>query len=131
MDSKFRVSVPPNWRPPNGEFLRLLESKDHGMQVIKVLTQEAFDIRLKIIEDSDLSAGRKLELSGNLYMRCRAASVNDQGKLLIPKELSEKAGIAAEDEVILAGRGAHFEVWNKANHERLMEIEDEDELGIF
>ena len=104
------------------------------MPVIKVLTQEAFDFRVKIIEDSDLSPKKKLDKMGNLYMRCREASVNEQGKLLIPKELSEKAGIAAEGEVVLAGRGLHFEIWSKANHARLLAIadedEDEDELGI-
>ena len=134
MDPKFRVSIQPGWRPANGEILRLQESKAHGMPVIKVLTQEAFDFRVKIIEDSDLSPKKKLDKMGNLYMRCREASVNEQGKLLIPKELSEKAGIAAEGEVVLAGRGLHFEIWSKANHARLLAIadedEDEDELGI-
>ena len=135
MDPKFRVSVQPGWRPSNGEVLRLLLSKTHDMPVIKVLTQEAFDSRVKIVEDSNLSPAKKSEKLASLYMLCREASVNDQGKLLVPKDLSEKAGIAAEDEVVLAGRGLHFEVWSKANHARVLEIEtnqdDEDDLGIF
>jgi DNA-binding transcriptional regulator/RsmH inhibitor MraZ len=68
-------------------------------------------------------------------MLCRVASVNDQGKLLVPKDLSEAAGIAAESEVVLAGRGLHFEVWSKTNHVRVLEIEqtpdENDDLGIL
>ena len=72
---------------------------------------------------------------GRLAMLCRVASVNEQGKLLVPKELSEAAGISAESEVVLAGRDLHFEVWSKHNHARVLEIEmtpdAEDDLGIL
>ena len=72
---------------------------------------------------------------GKLSMLCREASLNEQGKLLVPKDLSEKAGIAAESDVMLAGRGMHFEIWSKANFDRLLEIEtgqeEDDDLGIF
>jgi DNA-binding transcriptional regulator/RsmH inhibitor MraZ len=135
MDSKFRVSVPTPWRPAAGEGLYLLFSRAFEMPLIKVLSQEAFDHRVKIVEDSALSPAKKAAKLGSLAMLSREAGINDQGKLLIPKELSEKAGIAADSEVILAGRGLHFEVWNKASHERLVEIEmnqdDDDELGIL
>lgn len=135
MDSKFRVSVPTLWRPEAGAALYLLFSKAHEMPVIKVLSQEAFDQRVKTVEESDLSPAKKAAKLGSLSMLCRDVSINDQGKLLIPKDLSEKAGISADSEVVLAGRGIHFEVWNKANHERALEIEmnqdDDDELGIL
>jgi DNA-binding transcriptional regulator/RsmH inhibitor MraZ len=55
--------------------------------------------------------------------------------LLVPKDLSEKAGIEADSEVVLAGRGIHFEIWSKANFERVLNIEtredESDDLGIF
>ncbi|MGC4014874.1 MAG: division/cell wall cluster transcriptional repressor MraZ [Luteolibacter sp.] len=135
MDPKFRVSIQPGWRPAPGEVLRLLFSKTHGMPVIKVLTQESFDERVAVVEASDLTPAKKRATLDSLYMLCREASLNDQGKLLVPKDLSEKAGIEAEAEVILAGRGKHFEIWSKANHDRVLEIEmnqdDEDELGVL
>ncbi len=135
MDSKFRVSVPTPWRPEAGAALYLLFSRAHEMPLIKVLSQEAFDHRVKVVEKSDLSPAKKAAKLGSLAMLSREANVNDQGKLLIPKELSEKAGIVADSEVMLAGRGLHFEVWNRANHERALEIEmnqdDDDELGIL
>lgn len=135
MDSKYRVSIPTAWRPAAGEVLFLLSSKTHDMPVIKVLSQQAFDERVKIVRDSELTPAKKTAKLGQLSMLCRVASVNDQGKLLVPKDLSEAVGIAAESEVVLAGRGMHFEVWSKTNHGRVLEIEmtpdEEDDLGIL
>lgn len=135
MDPKYRVSIPTGWRPAAGEVLYLLSSKTHEMPVIKVLSQQAFDERVETVKTSDLTPAKKTAMLGRLSMLCRVASVNDQGKLLVPKDLSEAAGIGAESEVVLAGRGIHFEVWSKANHARVLEIEqtpdEEDDLGIL
>lgn len=135
MDPKYRVSIPTAWRPAPGESLYLMSSKTYDMPVIKVLSQKAFDHRKDIVKTSDYTQAQKTAKLGRLAMLCRVASVNDQGKLLIPKDLSEAAGIAAESEVVLAGRDLHFEVWSKANHARVLEIEmtpdDDDDLGIF
>jgi len=135
VDPKYRVSIPTGWRPAAGEVLFLLSSKTYGMPVIKVLSQEAFDDRVNTVKESDLKPGQKTAKLGQLSMLCRMASVNDQGKLLVPKELSEAAGISPDSEVVLAGRGLHFEVWSKANHARVLEIEttpdEDDDLGIF
>lgn len=135
MDPKFRVSIPTAWRPAAGEALYLLSSKTYDMPVIKVLSQEAFNERVETVKNSELTPAKKTAMLGRLSMLCRVASVNDQGKLLVPKELSEAAGMSAEDEVVLAGRGMHFEVWSKTNHARVLEIEmtpdEEDDLGIL
>ena len=105
------------------------------MPVIKVLSQEAFDDRVQTVKNSDLVPAKKAAILGSLSMLCREASVNDQGKLLVPKDLSEKAGILADSEVTLVGRGMHFEVWNNENFNRVLSIEmdqnDEAELGIL
>lgn len=105
------------------------------MAMIKVLSQEAFDRRVQTVQQSDYTPAKKTALLGSLSMLSREASVNDQGKLLVPKELSEAAGISAESEVMLVGRGLHFEVWNKEAHASALEIEraqaGADELGIL
>ena len=135
MDPKCRVSIPSAWRPEAGAALFLLFSSAHGMPVVKVLSQDAYDERVATVKDSDLPPAKKTALLGSLAMLCREASVNDQGKLSVPKDLSEKAGISADSEVVLAGRGMHFEVWSKDNFARALEIEmqqgDDDELGIL
>lgn len=135
MDPKFRVSVPVAWRPEAGASLFLLFSKEHEMPVVKVLSQEAYDEKVELIKGSDKTPAEKGKMLGKLAMLCREASLNEQGKLLVPKDLSEKAGIAADSDVMLAGRGIHFEIWSKSNFDKVLEIEtsqeENDDLGIF
>ena len=135
MDPKFRVSVPANWRPQAGASLFLLFSKNHEMPVVKVLSQEAYNEKVALIQGSDKTPAEKSKTLGKLAMLCREASLNDQGKLLVPKDLSEKADITADSEVFLAGRGIFFEIWSKSNFDKVLEIEtsqdEDDDLGIF
>ena len=136
MDPKFRVSIPTAWRPEAEVPLFLQFSNSHGMPVVKVLSVEAYNEKVSLIKDSDKSHLEKGKLLGKLAMLCREVTLNDQGKLLVPKDLSEKAGIAADAEVVLAGRGIYFEIWSKPNFEIVLSIEsrvadEEDDLGIF
>lgn len=135
MDPKFRVSVPTAWRPEAGGVLFLLFSKEHEMPLVKVLSHEAYGEKVSLIQSSDKTPVEKGKLLGKLAMLCREVSLNEQGKLLVPKDLSEKAGMEADSEVVLAGRGIHFEIWSKANFERVLNIEtredESDDLGIF
>lgn len=135
IDPKYRFAVPPAWRPANGEVLYLLSSRAYDMPMLKVLTQEGYDERVAIVKRSDLSEAKKRQKIGSLAMLCREVTVNDQGKLLIPKDLSEAAGIKPDSEIMLAGREEHFEVWNMENYQRYLELErnqdDSDELGIL
>ena len=135
MDPKFRVSIPTAWRPEAGASLYLLFSKEHGMPVVKVLSQEAYDHKVELVEKSDLTPAEKGKKLGKLAMLCREATLNEQGKLLVPKDLSELAGITAEADVMLAGRGIHFEIWSKPNFDTKLALEmaeeEEDDLGIF
>jgi DNA-binding transcriptional regulator/RsmH inhibitor MraZ len=135
MDPKFRVSIPVDWRAEKGETLRLQLSRRHDMPVIKVLTEAAFAHRVATIENSSLTPAQKDDMLGKLHMLCKDATLNEQGKLLIPKDWSEKAGLEADKEVFLAGRGKHFEVWNAENGQQMKDIETSaqviDELGVF
>jgi len=105
------------------------------MPLVRVLSQEAYDQKVALVEGSDKTPAEKGKILGKLAMFSREASLNEQGKLLVPKDLSEKAGIAAESDVILAGRGIHFEIWSKQNFDTFLEIEtseeSKDDLGIF
>jgi len=105
------------------------------MPVVKVLSEEAYNEKVELIKGSDLTPADKNKKLGKLAMLCREVTLNDQGKLLVPKDLSEKANISSESEVVLAGRGIHFEVWSKSNFDRVLEIEtadeEDDDLGIF
>jgi DNA-binding transcriptional regulator/RsmH inhibitor MraZ len=72
-----------------------------------------------------------------LHTYSREAEVNQQGKLLVPKDWSEAAGLPTDDQVVLAGRGKFFEIWNRDNFAQMeARIQAElapliADLGIF
>jgi len=105
------------------------------MPVVKVLSQAAYHEKVARIKGSDKTPREKDQFLGRLAMLSREATLNDQGKLLVPKDLSEPAGITAEADVVLAGRGNFFEIWSKANFATVLERETgeqpDDDLGIF
>ena len=134
MDPKFRVSVPVDFRPPADGKVFLLSADSYDMPVVRVLNQEDYDRRVATVNDSGKTPKEKTRILGILASRCREASINDQGKLLIPKDLSDEAGIQAESTVWLVGRQSYFEVWNEGNYQRVRQIEkadEEDDLGTF
>lgn len=135
VDPKYRISILTSWRPEPGGILNLQLSEDHDLPFIKVLNEEAYCELVERVKTSDKPPRVQSELLRQLAMRCREVTLNDQGKLLIPKDLSEKAGIAPESTVILAGCGIHFEVWSKENFDKFMQItgseQQADDLGIF
>ena len=132
MDPKYRVSVVASWREdPKEQFFLMLSSKG-GQPVIKVLTKEAYGKRVDQVLSSNKTEVEKQQLLEMLALLCRDATLNDQGKLLIPKDLSESAGITADSDVVLAGGGLHFEVWSKANFENFFgNFRPPNDLGIF
>ena len=99
------------------------------------MSKEAYNHKVAVINDSDKTPAEKSKYLAKLALLSREATVNEQGKLLIPKDLSERAGIDPESDVVLAGRGMNFEIWSKTNFEAYwaqMTAEDlEDDLGIF
>lgn len=136
MDPKYRVSIPPQWRPVTGEPLHLLFTWQHDLPYVKVFSQAAYNEKLALIKGSDLSPRDKDQEIGRLSMLSREVTLNDQGKLLVPKELSMQAGILAEGEVSLAGRGNFFQIWSRENFNSYMSIEGApraatDVFGIF
>lgn len=106
------------------------------MPLVKVLSQAAYDKKVELIlNDERMTEKKKGEMLGKLAMLSREATLNDQGKLLVPKDLSEQADIKADGDVALVGRGNYFQIWSKTNFEVMLEIEtnqvEDDDLGIF
>ena len=135
IDPKYRVSIQASWRPEAGEGFFLLFAKDLGFPLVRVLTKAAYQYRVDTINQSEKPVAEKTRLLSKLAVLSRQATVNDQGKLLVPKDLSEQAGIGPDSEVMLAGRGMMFEIWNRANFDKYLEIltadDADDDLGIF
>lgn len=138
MDPKYRVSIPVVWRPEEGEQLILQESNRYGTPCIRVMTLPAFaEMERNIREHEDRTVGQKREALEALYAGILPVTVNNQGKLLIPKEWSIRANIAAEGNVRLVGRGNYFDIYSSADFElvdkkqKASVLEAFGDLGIF
>ncbi len=117
-DSKNRVNVPAGWRPQQGENLYMMASFDFKSElpIVKVLTDEGLASRLKTIDENVEAPGDRADMKSELKSNLRDASINDQGKLLIPKDFALHAGIPSDSDVMLRAGDSHFEVWSKSNH---------------
>ena len=135
IDPKFRVSIQASWRHEPGEAFYLLIAKDLGFPLVRVLTKAAYQHKVDTINNSDKTPAEKNRLLAKLALFSRQATVNEQGKLLVPKDLSEQAGISPDSEVVMAGRGMAFEIWSRPifdeYFEKLTAEDAEDDLGIF
>jgi DNA-binding transcriptional regulator/RsmH inhibitor MraZ len=136
MDPKFRVSVQPSWRPEAGSSLFLLFSKEHDMPVVKVLSQEAYDRKSRTDPRQRQDArreGQDARQAGDALPRGEPQRAGQAAGSQGPQRKGR--GIAADSDVMLAGRGIHFEIWSKTNFDKVLEIEmaqeEDDELGIF
>lgn len=117
-DSKNRVNVVAAWRPQPGENLYLMASFDYRSElpIIKVLTDEGIASRLKTVDESDLDTGEKADMKSDLKRNLRDGNINDQGRLLIPKDFANHAGIEPDADVYLVAGDSHFEIWSKQNY---------------
>ena len=135
LDAKRRVSIPPPWRPVGGAALFLVSSVAHGLPMVQALGEDVWHEKVDMIKNSDATPAEKCELLGRLAARSHVASLDDQGRLQIPKNLCEPAGLAADSTVVRVGRYSYFEIWNAENFETAQEIElresVDDTFGIL
>jgi DNA-binding transcriptional regulator/RsmH inhibitor MraZ len=135
MDPKFRVSIPVEWRPATDKTpIRLQLSKEHELPVIKVYSEEEFDLKFEQVANSTLSQARQKQIVGHLRMMSKKAVVSEQGKLTVPKDWSEQIGLEAEGLVILAGRGPYYMLCAPSIFEQIKQIEqgmDDGDLGVL
>ena len=93
--------------------------------MIKALTDTAFNAALESIQNNpDLPNGVKSRQKSALFTHNQPVTVNDQGKMLIPKKFAEERGLEPEETVHLLGRGNFFEIISPSNYTALIESEN-------
>lgn len=116
LDSKGRVSLPVEWRPPAGECVYMIGVKVEGIPALRVLTQAAFDRKLAEIDESqEATPAQRDRARGILYGATIETKVNDQGKLTLPKAVAEANGFTLPGAAHLIGRGGLFEIFTPEN----------------
>lgn len=113
LDTKYRVSVPSAWRPASGQTvqLRLLQWKHLKVPVLRAMTQEAFEAVIEsIASNTEIPAGIRNAQKQAVYSGSESVTLNDQGKLAVPKKTALRHGLEAGESVHLFGRGAAFDL---------------------
>lgn len=124
LDHELGVRLPCEWRGVPGDKSCLHLGSRRDLPMIEVLPEQEFRDRLKQIDDLDWAAHDEKRAAKDLFAaKCRPATVNGQGKLLVPEDWCRTAGLAPGGRVTLAGRGRYYEVWNPGNFETAQERE--------
>lgn len=118
IDGKGRTSVPSKFRDllaaQSSERLVLTHGVDPCVVAYPMTEWLAFEERLSRLPqfDSSVATIRRLYVSGAVEIE-----LDKLGRLVIPKELRDVAGL--EREVLWAGMGKHIELWSKARFDGL------------
>ena len=125
VDSKGRMSIPakfrrvleagdPEWKSganPNLVIVYGGKTRDY----LECFTVEAMNDVVGRIMKMPRGSKKRLALS-NLYLTLSIdASVDDTGRIVLPKEQRDKIGLA--DMAVFAGKGDTFEIWNPETYE--------------
>ena len=86
------------------------------------------DIENAKIDGKDVPSGKKRKLKARLHRRSRLTSINEQGKLQVPKDCQEAVGLPLGGEVVLVGSGQWFEIWAPQDLEASDSADDNDDL---
>ena len=112
LDSKGRVFIPSKWRESVGDMLIvmhwILPGHDQCCLFAMSLNEwDQFSARLSQLPMTDLAAQ---EVKRRLYANAAACEVDKQGRILLPAQLRDLAGIRSD--ATLIGVGNRIELWN-------------------
>lgn len=107
LDTKNRVSIPSRFREETGDTLFVTRGLDHCLFVFSGKEWDAFSSKLAELPISNRDARKfaRTFLSG--AFEC---ALDKQGRVLIPQNLKDYAGI--DKDVYVNGAGARIEIWD-------------------
>ena len=112
IDAKGRLIIPSKFRPDLGEGFIVTKGVDNCLAVYPL---SEWEILKSKIDSLPLSKGR--DLQRHFYSGAFEAEFDKQGRIVIPQNLREYAGL--EKDVIIAGVSARAEIWNKARWDEI------------
>jgi MraZ protein len=122
MDDRNRVGLPPRYRDQFDAPAIMTTSRD---SCIAVYTQEGFEAA-----GAEVRARADDSVEGRRYRRFFFSNAypvpkDGQNRLLIPQKLIEYGGL--KKDVVVAGAGDWFEIWDKAKWDAEQAVEGEEE----
>jgi MraZ protein len=125
IDDKGRVAVPARFREEIGEGLIVTRGFDRCLQAFPRPIWQNLSQRV-----SALSMGNEesRQLRRLLFSSAAEVEVDRQGRILIPQNLREYAGLA--EQVVIAGMDTYFEIWSGGRWSEVQEKLDENGSSI-
>ncbi len=120
IDAKGRIIIPSKYREELGDNFIISRGYDGCLYASDKDTFEELYDKLKSLPQSQ----KEIRRLRRFFFDATAAEYDKQGRVLIPSNLREYAGL--EKDVVLLGIGDKVEIWNP---ERLKAIEEEDISG--
>jgi len=120
VDSKGRVAIPVAFRKelgPSEETFFLVPGRDMTIEVHPLSAWDDYENRTLLKFPEDRREAQRA--SRYLYASATKATLDSQGRILLPKRLKERAGI--KNEVVFAGAGNCFEIWEPQRFHAYME----------
>ena len=124
IDAKGRLIIPSKFRDTLGDEFVVTKGLDGCLFVYDNAEWSAFEEKLKSLPLTNKDARQfvRFFLAG-----ATLAEVDKQGRILIPSNLREFAGL--EKEVVLVGVASRVEIWSKARWEDAASYDDVEEIA--
>jgi len=118
VDDKGRVIIPLRFRASLGERFIMTRGFDG---CVFVFTTERWQQLGEKFENGATFDRKKMALQRFLYSAASEVTPDNQGRVAIPQDLREWAGIEPNSEVVIMGCANRVEIWAKTRFERLMD----------
>lgn len=124
IDAKGRLIIPSKFRESLGDEFVVTKGLDGCLFVYDNKEWSAFEEKLKSLPLTNKDARQfvRFFLAG-----ATLAEVDKQGRILVPANLREFAGL--EKEVVLVGVASRVEIWSKARWEDTASYDDVEEIA--
>ena len=113
IDQKNRIFVPAKHRDILGSFFYINSSSER--ECIDCYSEQEFNKRYMKVLNNDGKYVSDYDLAMDFFAEANDVAVDSQGRITIPQELIEKAGIT--EVALVIGKGDHIEIWDKATWE--------------
>lgn len=125
LDVKGRLIIPSKFRDTLGESFIVARGMDG---CLFVYSNDAWnDIHMKIKELPSLTNKESRHFSRFLLAGASEVDVDKQGRILVPQNLREFAGL--DKDVVLVGVGDRIEIWNKEKWDDINLADNMDEIA--
>jgi MraZ protein len=110
LDPKHRITVPAGWREKSGEPEKFFLRPAHNRKHIDILPPAIFyQIYNDIENDQTISHQERRAFARDYYQNVEECHTDRQGRLVVPDEFCELAGL--QGELLLLGVGPSIEIW--------------------